>query len=292
MGYIYKITNKENGRGYISQTSRSYKDRWAEHKRDRFKEPYCNWPLYKMINKVGVENVNWEIIEEVPNNLLNEREQYWIEFYNTKDNGYNCTYGGNNGTKYDYNEVLTYWLNEGEQNFTKTAKYFNTDKTYISEIIKSMGYGRRTWEEINNKDHDSIKRKVNKIDPKTGKVLKTYNSIVEAAIDMGNKEYAKTISPTCKGKHPTFLGYCWQYVEDIGKPIYLNKQQKIIILPEYDLEFNTLNDCAKWFVDNQISRSTSIEQVAKSIRYSLNHSKIYQKIKVDEKEKVVYTYYE
>ena len=30
-----------------------------------------------------------------------------------------------------------------------------------------MGYGRRTWEEINNKDHDSIKRKVNKIDPKT-----------------------------------------------------------------------------------------------------------------------------
>ena len=54
----------------------------------------------------------------------------------------------------------------------------------------------------------------------------------------------------------------------------------------------TANDCAKWFVDNQISRSTSIEQVAKSIRYSLNHSKIYQKIKVDEKEKVVYTYYE
>ena len=62
MGYIYKITNKENGQGYIGQTSRSYKDRWAEHKRDRFKEPYCNWPLYKMINKVGIENINWETI--------------------------------------------------------------------------------------------------------------------------------------------------------------------------------------------------------------------------------------
>lgn len=35
-----------------------------------------------------------------------------------------------------------------------------------------------------------------------------------------------------------------------------------------------------------------LKEVAKSIRYSLNHSKIYQKIKVDEKEKVVYTYYE
>lgn len=110
-------------------------------------------------------------------------------------------------------------------NFTKTANYFNTDKTYISAIIRSMGYNRRTWEEINNKDHGSTKRKVNKIDSKTGKVLKTYNSITEAAIDMGDKEYAKTISSTCKGKQPTFLGYCWQYVEDIGKPIFLNKQQ-------------------------------------------------------------------
>ena len=50
-----------------------------------------------------------------------------------------------------------------------------------------MGYDRRSWKEINNKDHSSTKRKVNKIDSKTGKVLKTYNSITEAAIDMGDK---------------------------------------------------------------------------------------------------------
>lgn len=292
MGYIYKITNVLNNKVYIGQTTRSYKDRWAEHKRDRFKEPYSNWPLYRMINSVGLENVTWEVIEEISNSDLNTREKYWIEFYDSKNNGYNCTYGGHNGTKHDYNEILQYWLNKGERSFTKTAIYFNTDNGYISDIIKSMGYERRTWEEINSTDHDSKKRKVNKIDPKTGIVIKTYNSIMDAAIDMGNKEYAKTISPTCRGKHPTYLGYCWQYVEDIGKPIFLNKQQKIIILPEYNLEFNTLNDCAKWFIDNQLTRSNSIIQVAKSIRYSLTHSKIYQKIKVDEKEKVVYTHYE
>ena len=292
MGYIYKITNILNGQSYIGQTCRSYKDRWAEHKRDRLKEPYCNWPLYKMINKIGIENTSWEVIEEIPNNMLNEREQYWIAFYDTKNNGYNCTYGGNNGTKHDYNEILQYWLNEGERNFTKTARHFYTEKSYISDIVKSMGYNTRTWEEINNNDHDSIKRKVNKIDPNTGKVLKTYDSITEAAIDMGNKDYVKTIAPTCKGKHPTYLGYCWQYVEDIGKPICLNKQKKIIMVPDYNLEFNTLNECAEWFIKNQLCRSSSIEQVAKSIRYSLNHSKIYQKIKIDEREKVVYTYYE
>ena len=72
MGYIYKITNEINGRSYIGQTSRSYKDRWAEHKRDRFKEPYCNWPLYKMINKVGIENTNWEVIEEFAKKVLED----------------------------------------------------------------------------------------------------------------------------------------------------------------------------------------------------------------------------
>ena len=78
MGYIYKITNIKNNLAYIGQTTRSYIDRWAEHKRDRFKEPYCNWPLYRMINKVGLENIKWELIEEVPNDLLNEREQFQI----------------------------------------------------------------------------------------------------------------------------------------------------------------------------------------------------------------------
>lgn len=42
----------------------------------------------------------------------------------------------------------------------------------------------------------------------------------------------------------------------------------------------------------KLSRNSSIAQVAKSIRYSLNHRKIYQKIKIDEREKVVYGYYE
>lgn len=292
MGYIYKITNLTNNLAYIGQTVRPYKERWAEHKRDRNKEPYCNWPLYRMLNKVGLENTKWEVIEEVPNELLNEREKYWIAFYNTKDNGYNCTYGGDNGTRYNYEEVLNYWLKEANRSFTKTAEHYNTSKDYISDIIKSMGYERRSWEEINQTDHDSLKRKVNQIDPETGKVLNSYDSITDAARAMGYARYAATISPCCKGKHATYLGYCWQYAEDIGKPINLNKQQKYIILPEYDLIFDTLNDCAEWLIKNHKTRSNEVKQVSKSIRYALNHSGYYQHIKVEEKEKIIYTYYE
>ena len=292
MGYIYKITNLTNNLAYIGQTVRPYKERWADHKRDRLKEPYCNWPLYRMLNKVGLENTKWEIIEEVPNEQLNDREQYWIAYYDTKNNGYNCTYGGQNGTKYDYQEVLEYWLNEANKNFTKTAEYFNTDKSYISKIIKSMGYEDRTWKEINQSDHDSTKRKVNQIDLQTGKVLNTFNSIADAGRFMGDVKYGATIVNICKGKKPSYLGYGWQYVEDIGKPINLNPQQKYIILPDYNLQFENLCECAKWFINNDLTRSKAVKQVANAIRYGLNNSKTYQHIRLDEKEKIIYTYYE
>jgi len=33
MGFIYKITNKENGMIYIGQTTQSLKDRWRQHRK-------------------------------------------------------------------------------------------------------------------------------------------------------------------------------------------------------------------------------------------------------------------
>ena len=42
------------------------------------------------------EPVIYEIIEEVPHELLDEREIYWIKYYNSlAPNGYNCSSGGN-----------------------------------------------------------------------------------------------------------------------------------------------------------------------------------------------------
>lgn len=292
MGYIYKITNLTNNKVYIGQTVRHYTERWADHKRDRIKEPYCNWPLYRMLNSVKPENVSWEVIEEIDNELLNERESYWIAYYNSKEQGYNCTSGANNGTKHNYEEILQYWLDEGQRNFTKTALHFNSSKSYISQIIHGMGYSSRTWEEINNTDHSSCYKAVNQIDMNTGKVLNTYVSITEAAKAMGNINYRKTISSVCTGLHPSYLGYCWQHVEDIGKPICLNKQQKYIILPEKNLVFNTLKECALWFIQNNLCRSKSPNQVSSAIRYALTHSGYYQHIKIEEKAKEIVSYYE
>lgn len=53
-------------------------------------------PLYKAFKKYGLENFQWEIIEECPENKLKEREIYWIAYYNTYNDRehYNETPGG------------------------------------------------------------------------------------------------------------------------------------------------------------------------------------------------------
>ena len=46
--------------------------------------------------KYGIENFSFEVIEECEKEKLNDREIYWISFYNSnnKNNGYNLTNGG------------------------------------------------------------------------------------------------------------------------------------------------------------------------------------------------------
>lgn len=94
MGYIYKITNKEDGKAYIGQTCRDPNIRWKEHyNRDIDKDTY----FHRALKKYGKDNFLWEVIEECDNKILNEREIYWIKYYDTyyKNNkGYNMTYGG------------------------------------------------------------------------------------------------------------------------------------------------------------------------------------------------------
>ena len=46
------------------------------------------------MQKDGLYNFTFEILEEVPRSDLNEREIYWIEFYKTKELGLNGTKGG------------------------------------------------------------------------------------------------------------------------------------------------------------------------------------------------------
>lgn len=88
---IYKITKKENGKAYIGQ-SNDIQRRFSEH---QTKGVESRIPLDIAIQKYGKDAFTYEVIEECSLEELNEKEIYWIKFYNTVENGYNCSYGGN-----------------------------------------------------------------------------------------------------------------------------------------------------------------------------------------------------
>ena len=78
------------------------------------------------IKKYGKDAFTFEILEECIPEQLNERESYWIKYYDTVNNGYNCSEGGdqqstgeNNGraklTEQDIIKIRTAYANHKKQ---------------------------------------------------------------------------------------------------------------------------------------------------------------------------------
>ena len=80
-GYIYLIENKINEKKYVGKTYLNIEKRWKQHCNDskRF-----NRPLYQAMKKYGIENFSIKEIEYCDN--LEEREKYWISFYDSYHN--------------------------------------------------------------------------------------------------------------------------------------------------------------------------------------------------------------
>ena len=89
--YIYKITNKINNKCYIGQTN-NYVRRFREHR--KMYDGKSSKILYYAFKKYGIDNFDFEVLDYGEN--YNELEKYYIEYYNSIDNGYNISTGGEN----------------------------------------------------------------------------------------------------------------------------------------------------------------------------------------------------
>jgi group I intron endonuclease len=91
---IYKATNKVNGKSYIGFDS-NWPNRTYGHKRESLK---CNsnYKFHRAIRKYGWKAFEWEVICQSLDGkyLLNTMEGYFIQYYDTFENGYNMTLGG------------------------------------------------------------------------------------------------------------------------------------------------------------------------------------------------------
>ena len=93
---IYKIVNTINQKVYIGQSINIQK-RIHQHfwKSQCQKDVSYNSALHNAIRKYGKQNFTWEIVEQCSVDQIDEKQKYYIQFYNSlTPNGYNILKGG------------------------------------------------------------------------------------------------------------------------------------------------------------------------------------------------------
>lgn len=137
-GYYSKVHNRIM---YVGQT-KHLKDRNQSH---LFYEPYrltqnhSNYPLSLGIKKYGVDNYVLKVLEKnIKAEDLNEREKYWIAYYNTYINGYNQTAGGQETPFSIYSDdmiqKIIHLLKDTEMSMTDIKELTGVSLTHIWNI--------------------------------------------------------------------------------------------------------------------------------------------------------------
>lgn len=216
MGYIYKITNIINNKIYIGKTSYSVEDRFKQHIKDSVKDRCEKRPLYNAMNKYGVENFTVETIGEYPEEQLNEKEQYWIDYFHTYEDGYNATKGGDGMCLYDHSAILKRIQEVGI--IKQVAEEFNCCIDIVSKIAKENGV---ILKQVNGGLNFLEKKKEIYQFDKNKNFIQSFNSVADAAkwcyennkcasLNSGVRSH---IAEVANGKRNSAYGYLWKYSE-------------------------------------------------------------------------------
>lgn len=175
-GYIYVLT-APNGKTYVGQTIRLNR-RWQYYKslhNSLKRQPH----LYSALKKYGPENFDYTILDICyEKSELDDAEIYWIQYYNSIENGYNIKTGGTKGrglTKQGRKKLSIksklYWKNmspERKLELIDIVRKKNIGTKWsikAKERISLSRMGRKTWNKgiPHTKDHiEKIKNGMNK----------------------------------------------------------------------------------------------------------------------------------
>lgn len=212
MAYIYKITNDINNKVYIGKTTTTIEDRWKQHQSDMNKRRCEKRPLYSAMRKYGYRHFNIEEIEECSIKDLNDREIYWIDYYDSYHNGYNATRGGDGTIYVDAEPILKLW-DEGK-NIKEIHDITGHDHTTISKYLADNGV---TAEERQIRGRDYLRKPVVMLDKDTGEILKIFDMIGSTEKFLKKPGSKRHIYEVCTGQRKTAYGYKWKYLSDIEK---------------------------------------------------------------------------
>lgn len=212
MSYIYKIINDINDKVYVGKTEFSIEKRFKEHCADAFRDRNEKRPLYAAMRKYGIEHFKIELIEETEN--PEEREIYWIGYFDGYTHGYNATKGGDGKKLYDHEAILT-CLKEHPYP-CDIAKKFNCCRDLVYDLAKKNNI------QIKNKSNEMFQKSLSKTISaysKQGEFIKSFSSTVEAAnwcFEQGkcatlNSGVRSHISKAANGHRKSAYTFIWKY---------------------------------------------------------------------------------
>ena len=171
--FIYKYTFP-NGKIYIGQT-------YKGSRRFGRVSSYKNMLVRRAMDKYP--NFEKEIVEYCSFESVDEREQFYIEYYSSmnKELGYNLTSGG------------------------QTNKHLSAE---VRKVISEKRKGAKMAQDVKER----ISKPVIQIEPSTLNAINRFYSIMDAASNTG-VDYS-TISSVCNRKSSTAGGFFWCFEED------------------------------------------------------------------------------
>jgi len=229
---IYKITNP-NGKVYIGQSIHIDK-RFYQYRKKR--KECIGVKILNSLIKYGIENHSFHILEECEIDVLNQKEIYWINYYDSIEKGLNLELGGSGGPRSKETKEKIRKSSIGKN--SKKIKQYNLNNQYIrtwnSIVEAERVYGKGIKGVLSKKKYTAggcIWRYENEDLPSNYKIPEHKNKKTIIQCDLkGNfiKEWSSTmevqktlgynnsnISMNAIGKSKTAYGYKWKYKNNI-----------------------------------------------------------------------------
>jgi hypothetical protein len=181
---IYQILNTATDKCYIG-SGISIKQRFSTHKRLLMNQKHFNNHLQASWNKYGEEHFQFNILEIVESNNLKDREEFYIEKFNS------------NNREKGYNKRIDCSTNLGIKASAETR-----EKLRISHL------GHKRSKEAQEKISKSQYKKVCQFSKK-GELINIFDSMQEASLKTNTLK--SSISMCCRGIIPSGNKYVWRY---------------------------------------------------------------------------------
>jgi group I intron endonuclease len=241
---IYKIVNIENNKIYIGKTSRELNDRKIEHLSDA--RVGSELPIHRAIRKYGEKSFAFETIDEADTEVeLSHREVYWISKYNSYEDGYNASRGGDGAgageNHHMYGKhgadnpnsipVIQLSLNgefiKRHDSATEGAKFVNGNRgnvtsccignitnVYDSIWIYESNYNDLYVQDRVNACNEKMGRNAVVQLTKDGEFVQDYLTAKDGAIAIDGNGTSITACCKRKKKYKTYKGFIWIYKSD------------------------------------------------------------------------------